>query len=104
MLGVHENLKPVLIEEYSDSFELIVVEVKAANKIIRVITGYGPQENWEMSDKMPFCVALETEISKANLYGKSVIIELDANSKGGRPQIFPRKVIFRLVQRPRYTT
>ena len=29
MLGVHENLKPILIEEYSDTFELIVVEIKA---------------------------------------------------------------------------
>ena len=35
MLGVHENLKPILIEEYSDTFELIVVEIKAGKKEIR---------------------------------------------------------------------
>ena len=32
---------------------------------------------------MPFFVALETEVSKAKINGKSVIIELDANSKLG---------------------
>ena len=83
MIGINENLKPVLIEEYSDTFELIVVEIKVEDKEIRVITGYGPQENWETSEKMPFFVALEKEISKAIMNGKLVIIELDANSKLG---------------------
>ena len=32
MIGVHEDLNPVLIKEYSESFELIVVEIKAGNK------------------------------------------------------------------------
>ena len=46
MIGVHKGLKPFLIEEYSSEFELLVVEVKIANKDIRIISGYGPQENW----------------------------------------------------------
>ena len=83
MIGVHENLKPVLIEEYSETFELLVVEIRVEDKEIRVITGYGPQENWETSEKMPFFVALEKEISKAKMSGKHVIIEMDANSKLG---------------------
>ena len=32
MTGVHQSLEPVLIEEYSDQFELIVVEIKVAEK------------------------------------------------------------------------
>ena len=44
MLGIHVSLKPVFISEYSDTFELIVVEVKMATTCIRVITGYGPQD------------------------------------------------------------
>ena len=83
MIGIDEKLKPVLVEEYSDTFELIVVEIKVEGKDIRVMTGYGPQENWETSEKMPFFVALEKEISKAVMSGKPVIIELDANSKLG---------------------
>ena len=51
------------------------------------MTGYGPQENWEASQKMPFFVALEKEVSKANINGKSVIIELDANSKLGNTYV-----------------
>ena len=30
-----------------------------------------------------FCVALETEIEKSHLGGKSIIVEIDANSKLG---------------------
>ena len=43
MLGVHIGLEPVLVSEYSDTFELLVNEVEIANKDIGVITGYGPQ-------------------------------------------------------------
>ena len=31
-MGVHKGLKPVLIKEYSEDFELLVVEIKAATK------------------------------------------------------------------------
>ena len=83
LLGIHNSLEPVLIEEYSDTFELIVAEIKLSGKEVRVMSGYGPQENWTTEEKMPFFVALEEEISKAKLNGKSLILELDANSKLG---------------------
>ena len=82
MLGIHKSLNPVLVEEYSETFELIVAEVKVMDKEIKVMSGYGPQEEWKDADKMPF-FALEEEISKAAMAGKSIIIELDANSKLG---------------------
>ena len=83
MLGIHKSLEPVLIEEYSERFELLVAEITVANKEIRLITGYGPQENWTDDEKMPFFVALEEEVSKAIMNNKSIIIEIDANSKLG---------------------
>ena len=83
MLGVHVGLEPVLIRECSDTFELIVVEIKVCNTSMRVITGYGPQENWLDDEKMPFFIALEEEIAAAELEGKEVIITMDANSKLG---------------------
>ena len=58
MTGVHESLEPVLIEEYSDQFELLVVEIKVAGKEVRILNGYGPQENWTTEEKMQFFVAL----------------------------------------------
>ena len=47
------------------------------------MSGYGPQESWKEDERLPFFIALESEIAKAELSGKSVIIELDSNSKLG---------------------
>ena len=51
MIGAHKALKPILIEEYSEDFELLVVEIKIRNREIRIITGYGPQECWNESEE-----------------------------------------------------
>ena len=83
LIGAHKSLDPILIEEYSDDFELIVVEVKIANKDVRIMSGYGPQENWKLDDKMPFFRALEEEVIKAKMNNKIVYIQMDANSKLG---------------------
>ena len=65
MIGVHTALRPVLIEEYNEPFELLVVQIRVANRDIRVISGYGPQENWPPAQREPFFRALEEEIIKA---------------------------------------
>ena len=83
MIGIHSALSPVLVTELNDPFELLVVEFKAGNSEIRVISGYGPQESWAPEKREPFFQALEEEIIKADLAGKSVIIEADFNSKLG---------------------
>ena len=88
MCAIREELNPKLIEEYHDTFELLVVEVEVSKKSIRVITGCGPQENWEECKRRSFFIALEAEIVKSELVGKSVIIEMDANSKLG-PNYIP---------------
>ena len=41
MIGVHVSHHPILISEYSEVFKMLVVEIKASGKSIRVITGYG---------------------------------------------------------------
>ena len=51
MCAIREELEPKLIEEYHDPFELLVVECKVNSKNIRIITGCGPQENWEESKR-----------------------------------------------------
>ena len=77
MLGVNKVLDPVLISDYNEQFELIVVEIKIRNTSIRIMTGYGPQEHWHESERIPFFVALEEEIIKAELQGTSIILEMD---------------------------
>ena len=88
MIGAHKSLSPVLIAEYNVDFELLVVEVHVNKKHIRIITGVGPHENRFEDIRMPFFLALEEEINKAELEGKSIYIEIDSNSKLG-PEWIP---------------
>ena len=83
MMGVHMDLNPILISEHSELFEMLVVQVTVDNKDIRIITGYGPQENIEISKRMPFFAKLEEEVLSAKLGNKSLVIQMDANSKLG---------------------
>ena len=83
MIGVHKSLDPILIEEYAEDFEFLVVEVRIANKDIRIMSGYGPQENWKIEDKMPFFKTLEEEVIKAKINNKIIYIQMDGNSKLG---------------------
>ena len=62
---------------------MVVAEAKLGGREVWIISGYGPQENWKVEDRMPFFVKLEEEISKAKLHGKEIIIQMDANSKLG---------------------
>ena len=87
LIAAHVDLNPKLIVEYSDDFELLVVEIETKERTIRIISGYGPQENLEEDKRVPFFLALETEVEKAELQGKSIVIELDANSKLGHKYI-----------------
>ena len=89
LIASHKDLNPKLIQDYEEEFELLVVEIEIKGKHIRVISGYGPQENWAEEKRMPFFIALETELEKAQLAGKSIIVEMDANSKLG-PQYIPK--------------
>ena len=88
IIGAHKSLSPVLVSEYNKDFELLVVEVTVNKKALRMITGVGPHENRTEDVRMPFFLALEEEITKAELENKSIYIEVDANSKLG-PKIIP---------------
>ena len=89
MLGAHMKLHPILISEYSDTFEMLVVQIKVDGREVRVITGYGPQKNLSLDKIMPFFSKLEKEIISAKLANKSIIIQMDANSKLGN-KIIPQ--------------
>ena len=51
------------------------------------MTGCGPQENLDEGKRMQFFITLEAEIVKSALAGKSMVIEMDANSKLGPEHI-----------------
>ena len=65
------------------NLNFLLSKLAQKKKNIRVISGYGPQENLEEEKRLMVFTALETEIEKAELAGKSVIVEMDANAKLG---------------------
>ena len=54
MCAAHEDLKPKLIEEYNDPFELLIVKIEVEDIKIRIITSVRPQENWDELKQIPF--------------------------------------------------
>ena len=86
VIGIKEEFNPVLISEGDDLCELITVEASVNNHEIRFITAYGPQET-DKNRKYDFFSKLNEEICAAELAGKSVYIEMDANSKVGSEHI-----------------
>ena len=107
IIGINKSLNPMLIKDYNDEFELVVVEIKIHSKQIRIISGYGPQETWGEAERLPFFKALEEEIVKAGLLGVSIIIEMDSNSKLGtdfiigdpHPQSVNGKLLAGIIER-----
>ena len=87
MIAIHQDLNPKLIEEHNEEFELLVVEIETEETQIRIMSGCGPQENWDEAKRISFFIALEIEIERAELAGKSFIIQMDANSKLGSKYI-----------------
>ena len=83
MIVIKNYLNPKLVNEYNEGFELIIVHITTCYGKIRLICGYGPQENWIEEKRIPFFLALEKEIEKAKLVGEEVIIQMDANAKLG---------------------
>ena len=87
LCAIHEDLNTKLIEEYSEPFELLVVEIELQDRNVRIMTGGGPQENWDEVKRTPFFIAIEAKVEKAHMAGRSVIIEIDSNSKLGNAYI-----------------
>ena len=82
-VGVHKSLNPWLVKKYNDEFELLVIQAEIHGKKVRILSGYGPQETWPESERLPFFAALEEEILNSRLNGIPVILQMDANSKLG---------------------
>ena len=62
---VHEDLEPVLVSEGNDDIEILVVEGVIGSEKLRIINGYGPQEDDDIKDILTFWQEFEAEIMKA---------------------------------------
>ena len=83
LTAVHEKFQPSLIQTEQDNPDILIVQCEISNNCVRLINGYGPQENDPMNEKMKFFTSLETAILNGISNGYLICAELDANSKIG---------------------
>ena len=87
LTAVRLSLSPVLISPIKEEAEIMVVQCQVNKMKIRVINGYGPQDDEQLSTRLEFWSALEQEIISAKDSNCCVIIQLDANAKVGNSVI-----------------
>ena len=82
-LGVIKELESTLVREGDDTTEAISVQVVAGKLPIRVVLGYGPQENAKKDIKDKFWKFLEEEVIKTELEGHGLMLQMDGNLHSG---------------------
>ena len=80
------NLDPLLITKDKET-EILVIQVNVNGNNIRIINGYGCQEDDDQCEILNFWQRLEEEIIEAKNEQCAIVIELDANAKLGGKQI-----------------
>ena len=83
VIGVDKEIESTLVREGNDLVEAIVVQVVIGKLTIKIIVGYGPQENAPKEKKDKFWEFLEDEIIKADLENHGLIIQMDGNLHAG---------------------
>ena len=86
VIGVDKDIESTLVREGDDFVEAIVVQVIIGKLTVKIIVGYGPQENAPKEKKDKFWEFLEDEITKADLENQGLLIQMDGNLHAG-PEI-----------------
>ena len=86
LTAAHVDLNPFIVTD-NEEVELLVIQVEVDNIKIRVVNGYGPQEDDESLKIITFWRTLEAEIICAKDEGCLLIVELDANAKIGKEHL-----------------
>ena len=82
-LGVDKEIESTLVREGNDTTEAIVVQVFIEKLCIKIIVGYGPQENATKEKKEKFWEFIEEEANKAEIEDQGLIIQMDGNLHAG---------------------
>ena len=101
--AVKEDLNPVLVSQRDDDVEIVVVEADLGRKKLRIINGYGPQEDDDVQDILNFWQEFEKTIIQAVDDQCLILIELDANTKLGNKIIKndPHSISNKNARRPK---
>ena len=82
LTAIDENLASILVQSEGNS-EILVVQAKVGNKDLRIINGYGTQEDENIQQILNFWQDMEKEIISAKDNNCQILIQLDANAKLG---------------------
>ena len=82
-VGVEKNIESTLVREGDDKLEVISVQVVLGKIPVRLVVGYGPQENDEVEKKKNFWNFIENELTEAELEGHGIMIQMDGNLHAG---------------------
>ena len=84
LTAVDLNLEPVLIESANEESEILTVQCKIDLSSIRIINGYGPQEDDPIIKRFEFWQSLEQEIAASKNANCMTLIQMDGNAKLGK--------------------
>ena len=87
LTAVDENLNPMLISNNDDENEILTVQIDLGELKLRIINGYGPQEDDNNQRIIGFWQEIEAEIMNAKDNECLVLVEMDANAKVGNEVI-----------------
>ena len=73
-VGIDKNIESALIREGNDTTEVIVIQIILENMPVRLVVGYGPQENALKERKDAFWDFLEEEAKQADSDNQGLII------------------------------
>ena len=87
LTAVDPALNPMLISTKNEEAEILTVQLTMPNRVnnakIRVINGYGPQNDDIVQNRLNFWLGLEEEILDAKSESCMILIQMDANAKVG---------------------
>ena len=86
-LGIDKQFESVFVRGGNDDLEIMSVVFYINNLAVRVLVGYGPQENDSKEKKDAFWNFLDTEVVEAELEGQGLVIQFDGNLHAGQDLI-----------------
>ena len=82
------SLDPTLVFEGDCECEVLVIQARLGNQLLRIIAGYGPQECAPAIVREKYRSTVEAQVERSYLAGCMVLVAEDANAKLG-PDIIP---------------
>ena len=81
--AVDPSLNPMMISTKNEEADILTVQLEVNKQKIRLINGYGPQDDDNLQNRLNFWLGLDQEIISAKSESCLVMIQMDANVKVG---------------------